>query len=164
MKQKKLVKQEKLVKPEKTLFIRLNSRKFPEDLLNIVSSYIPINIRYVLNKFEFNKHYIKSLGHIERSKSFDSNIKRIIRQDNILCFSILLSANYDFWIKIKNFKSKIGIHRCRTNNYISYLKELCIYFKASHSKVELIEYIEKKRTNKNKELKNIKIKYTRWNN
>lgn len=146
------------------LFERLNSRKFPEDLLNIVSSFIPINIRVNLNKFEFKENYLKSLGYENSYKNFDTTMKRIIRHDNILVFSILLVYKYDFWITIKNFKSIIGANHCRTNNYISYLKELCVYFKAKRCKVRLVEYIKIKRTNKNKELKNIKIKYTRWNN
>jgi len=148
----------------KRLFERLNSRKFPEDLLNIVRSFIPINIRVNLNKFEFKENYLKSLGYENSYKEFDTTMKRIIRHDNILVFSMLLIDKYDFWIKIKNFKSIIGMNHCKTNNYISYLKELCVYFRAERCKVRLAEYIKIKRTNKNKELKNIKIKYTRWNN
>ena len=99
-----------------------------------------------------------------RSKNFDKNIKRMIRSDNLLCFSILLKENYYFWITIKNFRGKIGVNRCRTNNYISYLKELCNYYGSGKCKTKLINTIKTKKTNKNKEFKNIKIKYTRWNN
>ena len=147
-----------------TVLDRLNLNTFPEDLLPIVYSYIPIDIRFIINKKGFNENYLKSLRHIMRSKNFDKNIKRMIRSDNLLCFSILLKENYYFWITIKNFRGKIGVNRCRTNNYISYLKELCNYYGSGKCKTKLIDTIKTKKTNKNKEFKNIKIKYTRWNN
>ena len=43
-----------------SLIKKLNSQKFPEDLLPIVYSFIHINTRILLTKKEYEKYYIIS--------------------------------------------------------------------------------------------------------
>jgi|TARA_R110001592_G_scaffold18865_2_gene78085 hypothetical protein len=142
---------------------RLNSRKFPEDLLPIVYSFININTRYSLTKKEYEKYYIYSAVYLNKSNNFDYYIKDTIKTDNKLRFDILLKKNFEKWIKIKKFRGKIGVNHCKTTNYISYLKELTIHYNSGRCKVSIIDYLKIKRPKKNKEFKNTKIKYTRWN-
>jgi len=142
---------------------KLNSRSVPEDILPIVYSFIPISTRILLTKKDYQKHYINSSQYLNKSRNFDYYIKETIKKDNKLCFDILLEKNFEMWIKIKKFKGKIGVNHCKTTNYISYLKELTIHYHSGRCKMSIVEYLKLKRPKKNKELKNTKIKYTRWN-
>jgi hypothetical protein len=142
----------------------LNSHKCPEDILPNIYSYLTLSTRYVLSKKEFEKYYLKTSNCVKKSKNFDKYIKNIIRKDNLLCFTILIEKNFELWIKIKQFKGKIGVNHCKTNNYLAFVKELCIHFNAGRCKMKLVNYYKEKRPKKNKKLKKTKIKYTRWNN
>jgi hypothetical protein len=142
---------------------KLNSQKFPEDLLPIVYSFIHINTRILLTKKEYEKYYIISSQYLINSMNFDYYIKDTIKKDNKLRFEILLKKNFEKWIKIKKFRGKIGVNHCKTTNYISYLKELTIHYNSGRCKMSIVDYLKIKRPKNNKEFKNTKIKYTRWN-
>ena len=133
---------------------RLNSNKFPEDILPNIFSFLLPSTRLQVTKKEFRKYYLQSSCYKNKSRDFDKYIKD----------TILIENYFDLWVKIKKFKGKIGVNHCTTTNYLGFIKELCIHFGAGHCKMKLVNYYKFKRPKKNKNLKKTKIKYTRWSN
>lgn len=91
----------------------------PNELLNIIWSYISPTQKIFLNKTYYNKynHLIDKLV-----KNYQSYIRDIIRVDYQFVFNYILLRNFDKWYKINNYHYGNTIYPTYINFIYNYAK------------------------------------------
>jgi hypothetical protein len=134
----------------------MNIKLLPDELEDIVYSYIPKSITIFLTK----KKYIEQ-HHLIRSfinkKNIENYIRSMVRQDNDFVFKLLLSENYNRWLNMKKYYYK----ECIFANYLIFLESYAIDNDSKKCRNLIINLFEEEGLSKNRHKKNT-IKYIRW--
>lgn len=118
----------------------------PQELLDIIFSYIPNYNKIHLNKKYFGKYHYLLKGYIINNKTEDY-IRNMVRRDNDFIFSQLLEENYNKWIGMKNYYYS-------PYEFYSYISFLCFYCEENASlkcKNAIHNFLKKNNINKNPE-------------
>jgi len=139
---------------EAKLFKNIN--KLPQVLVDIINSYIPYNIKVLLNKSYYIKYHKEIRKYIDR-RQIENYIRTMVRQDNNFVFNYLLVENYRKWLNMKNYYYKSSIY----GNYLCFLESYCIENESDKCKELIKKKLEELGLSKNQHKKNT-IKYIRW--
>jgi len=142
-----------LNKPEE-LFKNINN--LPEDVIQIIQSYIPDIVTIFLTK----ETYIKKHNLIKKyifKRNFENYIRCMIRQDNEFVFKQLLRENHERWINMK----KCYYKNCIYSNYITFLESYAIDNESTKCRKIIGELFQELGLSKNQHKKNVS-KYIRW--
>jgi len=136
----------------------MNVKILPDELEDIVYSYIPKSVTIFLTKQKYieGHHLIRSL--INR-KNIENYIRSMIRQDNDFVFKQLIVENYNRWINMKKYYYK----ECIFSNYIYFLESYAIDNESIKCRKIIIDLFEEEGLSKNRHKKNT-IKYIKWKN
>jgi len=136
----------------------MNVKTLPDELEDIVYSYIPKSVTIFLTKKNYieGHHLIRSL--INR-KNIENYIRSMIRQDNDFVLKQLLVENYNRWINMKKYYYK----ECIFSNYIYFLESYAIDNESIKCRKIIIDLFEEEGLSKNRHKKNT-IKYIKWKN
>jgi len=130
--------------------------KLPNELVDIISSYIPNQVIIFLNK----KIYIKKHNQIKKyifKNQYENYIRAMVRRDNEFVFSFLIQENFERWLFFKNYAYKNTLY----SNYIFFLLEYCIENESEKCKQIINKYIINAGLSKNQYKKNT-YKNIRW--
>jgi hypothetical protein len=134
----------------------MNVKILPDELEDIVYSYIPKSITIFLTK----ENYIRE-HHLIRSfivkKNIENYIRSMVRQDNDFVFKQLLVENYNRWLNMKKYYYR----ECIFSNYLNFLVSYAIDNESTRCRKLLIDLFEEEGLSKNRHKKNT-IRYIRW--
>jgi hypothetical protein len=136
--------------------ILTNVNKLPNEIEDIIYSYIPITKTILLSK----KNYLEShklLRNTIDKLDIENYIRTMIRQDNDFVFEQLLIENYNKWLNMKNYYYK----DCDYANYLMFLKSYAIDNESTKCLDLLLELFEELGLCKNQHKKKA-FKYIRW--
>jgi hypothetical protein len=136
--------------------ILTNINKLPNEIEDIIYSYIPITKTILLSK----KHYLESHKLLRQTidkLDIENYIRTMIRQDNDFVFEQLLIENYNKWLNMKNYYYK----DCDYANYLIFLKSYAIDNESTKCLDLLLELFEELGLCKNQHKKKV-FKYIRW--
>jgi len=136
------------------LLLKIN--KLPEDLSNIIKSYIPDIVSMFLTKKEYLEKHIFFKKYIIK-RNIENYIRCMVRQDNEFVLEQLLKENYKRWINMKKYYYK----NCIYSNYIIFLESYAIDNESTKCRKKIVELFQELGLSKNQHKKNI-IKYIRW--
>lgn len=118
----------------------------PEELLSIIYDYIPLHVKCLLSCENYNKYNNEHFEHLNntiygnhlklnRRFSFDTYVRRLIKNDMYYVFGFVLKNNMKQWRKIKktryknfNYKSKLLFYsfyciECKSNKCLGKIKD-----------------------------------------
>lgn len=133
-----------------------NINKLPEDLLNIIYTYIPISVTLFLRKDDYISNHILLRKYIKK-KDIENYIRTMIRQDNDFVLTQLLKENYSRWINMKKCYYKNSIY----TNYLVFLDSYCLDNDSNKCKKTINNLFEELGLRKNRHKKN-SVNYIRW--
>ena len=127
--------------------------KLPEELVNIIFSFIPIKELYLTNKYYWNLNY--DIDYKYKLKS--SYWRNIIRNDNNFVFNRYLHNALPYFLKEKRviYKSQIYPRKIELVNYL-----INFIFDSQKCKIVLDNIMKKKRL----VFKKIRVKLNKWSN
>ena len=128
----------------------------PNELMDIIYSYIPISITLLLTKDNYIKNHKILKKYIDKFE-IENYIRSMIRQDYDLVFQNLLVENNKKWLKMKNYLYKNSIY----SNYLIFLEYYCIENQSTKCRKLMNELFEKLGLSKNQHKKN-RVRYIRW--
>lgn len=101
------------------LYMNMIYIELPNDILNHIMTYIPCEIKLLLNRLEYIKHHNNVIYRQLKLSNvlFDNYIKYILKNDLYFVFNQLLNDNFQKWIHMKNYRI-IGI---KFKNYLYFL-------------------------------------------
>ena len=125
----------------------------PEDLVNIIKSYIPIKVLRLTNKYFWEKNYIISYEY----KLQSSYWRFLLRNDIDFIFDKYLNNALPYFLKQKRiiYKSQIYPRRLELVNYL-----INFTFDSQKCKIVLDNFMKKKRL----VFKKIRVKLNKWSN
>ena len=125
----------------------------PEDLVNIIKSYIPIKVLRLTNKYFWEKNYIISYEY----KLQSSYWRFLLRNDIDFIFDKYLNNALPYFLKEKRiiYKSQIYPRRLELVNYL-----INYTFNSQKCKIVLDNFMKKKRL----VFKKIRVKLNKWSN
>ena len=125
----------------------------PEDLVNIIKSYIPIKVLRLTNKYFWEKNYIISYEY----KLQSSYWRFLLRNDIDFIFDKYLNNALPYFLKQKRiiYKSQIYPRRLELFNYL-----INFTFDSQKCKIVLDNFMKKKRL----VFKKIRVKLNKWSN
>lgn len=125
----------------------------PEDLVNIIKSYIPIEYLSLTNKYYWNMWYNYNYS----SKLQSSYWRFILRNDNNFVFEKYLINAIPYFLKEKRiiYKSQIYPRRLELVNYL-----INYTFDSQKCKIVLDTFMKTKRLG----FKKIRVKLNKWSN
>ena len=125
----------------------------PEDLVNIINSYIPIKVLRLTNKYFWEKNYIISYEY----KLQSSYWRFLLRNDIDFIFDKYLNNALPYFLKQKRiiYKSQIYPRRLELVNYL-----INFTFDSQKCKIVLDNFMKKKRL----VFKKIRVKLNKWSN
>ncbi len=125
----------------------------PDELVNIIRSYIPIKFMSLTNKYYWNLNYDLSYS----SKLTSSYWRYILRNDYNFIFNRYLSNASPYFLKEKRiiYKSRIYPRRLELVNYL-----VNFIFDSQKCKIVLENYMKSKRL----VFKKIRVKLNKWSN
>lgn len=141
-------------KPMSQIFERII--KLPQELCDVIYSFIPTRITLFLNK----QMYIKNHKIVRRYvDQYENYIRAMIRRDNDFVFSLLIQENFQRWLFFKKYVYKTT----QFSNYVYFLLEYCIENDSDKCKQIVNNYIVKSGLSENQHKKNT-TKNIRWRN
>ena len=125
----------------------------PEDLVNIIKSYIPIKVLRLTNKYFWEKNYIISYEY----KLQSSYWRFLLRNDIDFIFDKYLNNALPYFLKQKRiiYKSQIYPRRLELVNHL-----INFVFDSQKCKIMLDNFMKKKRL----VFKKIRVKLNKWSN
>ncbi len=133
-----------------------NINNLPNELEDIIYSYLPITTTISLSKTNYLENHKLVRDRINKS-DIENYIRTMIRQDNHFVFEQLLIENYNKWLNMKNYYYK----DCDYANYLIFLKFYAIDNESSNCLILLTELFEELGLCKNQHKKKV-FKYIRW--
>lgn len=130
--------------------------KLPNELEDIIYSYIPMTTTMLLSKKNYLESH-KSFRQTIDKQDIENYIRTMIRQDNDFVFEQLLIENYDKWLHMKNYYYK----DCDYSNYLIFLRSYAIDNESTKCLNLLLELFEELGLCKNQHKKKV-FKYIRW--
>lgn len=125
-----------------------NIIKLPDELVDIIYSYVPTTVKTVLSKNNYLAEH-KLIRQTINKNDIENYIRTMIRQDNSFVFEQLLIENYDKWINIKEYYYK----ECIYMNYLMFLEFYIMDNESIKCKKILAELFEELGFNKNQHKK-----------
>lgn len=104
----------------------------PEDVLIQIFEFVPLNIKYILNKEYYSQYH----QHIKFSP-YDGYIRDIIRNDSIFVFQHILALNIDKWRTKKKFFYK----KIKCDSFVKLINMWCIEYKSNKCRDEILCYL-----------------------
>ena len=125
----------------------------PEDLVNIIKSYIPIKVLRLTNKYFWEKNYIISYEY----KLQSSYWRFLLRNDIDFIFDKYLNNALPYFLKQKRiiYKSQIYPRRLELVNHL-----INFVFDSQKCKIMLDNFMKEKRL----VFKKIRVKLNKWSN
>lgn len=127
--------------------------KIPEEVALYIKTFIPKNVLFLTNKYDYNNNIMKIRFVYHNSNinklflyntetayysKLDSYINFIIKNDFDYVFERLIYYKYNHWVTIRRYKYKGVSH----SNYLTFLNELCIESQSNKCR-NVIKNIEK---------------------
>jgi hypothetical protein len=110
--------------------------KLPNELLDIIFSYLPDINKLRLNKYFYEKYHKIVLYKLVKSKC-ESYIRCMIRRDNDFIIKYLIRENYERWLKFKDYY----YNGLEFEDYICFLKYYSIENNSEKCENEICTYI-----------------------
>jgi hypothetical protein len=129
-----------------------NIYNLPNEILDLIFTYLSFNKKIFLNKKYYEKN--NRLNYIKNYKSF---IRDIIRNDYVFVFKFKLIDNMNLWINELNYEYKNVIY----HNYIIFILFYCSKYSSNKCKNLILNKLNELGLKKIS-LKNNKIKYNKW--
>jgi hypothetical protein len=111
----------------------------PQELMDIIFSYIPD-----MSKLRLNKYYFKKYHHLVRSKiknnQTEKYIRYMVRRNNYFIIDHLINENYDRWMQISNYRHKSH----RFYDYVEFLLNYCIEYDSNECADKIRQCIKNK--------------------
>ena len=125
----------------------------PDELVNIIKSYLPINFLRLTNKYYWNKNYDITYS----SKLQSSYWRNLLRNDSYFIFDRYIDNAEAYFLKEKRiiYKSQIYPRRLELVNYL-----IKFIFNSQKCKIVLENYMKRKRL----VFKKIRVKLNKWSN
>lgn len=130
--------------------------KLPENIVNIISEYLPLKTLLFTNKNIYIKNHKIIHNFIE---NYESYIRDIIRRDNDFVFHQFIKNNIASLIENKNYYYNNMIFA----NKFYFIRHYCIENQADNCNKVLFKFIQQYDLCKNLNKKKI-IKYIKWKN
>jgi len=108
-------------------------KQLPDDIIIEVYSFIPHNIRFTLNKQEYNKSINNISTKMTQKKCFHRYIKHIIRRDYISIFSRYISVCHLKWETRRNWFEMGMTHA----SYLHFLQHFALSHNSSRCYQEI---------------------------
>ena len=108
----------------------MNLFNLPQELVDIVYEYLPIQVLIWTNRENYFKHHKKARP-IKRRMQF---MRFAIRNDYEILFSIMLRENKSSWEEPNKYTYKNQVYGC----YMDYLAEQCIVSKSDKCRAQII--------------------------
>ena len=138
-----------LVKEEK-VFLQKIQEKIPQELIDIIYSYLPYRVKTFLNRTNYI-HYHHFIRENILATNMENYIRDMVMRDNAFVFKILLHENFIRWIfDIKNYKYK----NITYNNYLYFIKDFCLIHDSNKCINIIQQFLEKLDLCKNSHKKN----------
>jgi hypothetical protein len=136
-----------------------NVENLPDELMNIVKSYIPKSVTIFLTKQSYiYEHYlVRDIINKNKKCNIENYIRAMIRQDNDFVLKQLLVENNKRWLQMNNYYYK----RCIFSNYIIFLKSYSIENDSLKCIKIINDLFEELGLSKNQHKKKL-IRYIRW--
>ena len=136
-----------------------NVENLPDELINIVKSYIPKSVTIFLTKQSYiYEHYlVRDIINKNKKCNIENYIRAMIRQDNDFVLKQLLVENNKRWLQMNNYYYK----RCIFSNYIIFLKSYSIENDSLKCIKIINDLFEELGLSKNQHKKKL-IRYIRW--
>ena len=115
--------------------------QLPEDMIRVIGDFLPIQTRIWLSR----KEYVQYRCTIGIPYSFDSYIRRVIRNDYDFILQIQFNKNYKTWRKGNPWYYK----NYTLPSYLDYLNFLCI----EHESQKCRKIVKEKRKRKHKKIR-----------
>jgi hypothetical protein len=133
-----------------------NIDKLPDELINIVQTYIPKTVTMFLTKAEYIENHRFIRNYINKLK-IEDYIRSMVRQDNEFVFRHLLNENYERWLSMRKYYYKACIYA----NYLFFLEAYALEFDAPKCRYLMLSLFEVQGLCKNQHKKKVS-KYIRW--
>ena len=130
--------------------------KLPQDIINIVWSYVPKSTLAFLSK----KLYLTNHTYIRPTickKRYEEYIRTMVRRDNDFVFQTLLMENISRWNNFRNYYYHGAIYYI----YLIFLRSYCSDFGSTKCKEILDKQLEELGLCKNQHKKK-NVRYIRW--
>jgi len=132
--------------------------KLPDEMIDIIKSYIPITTLRLLDKSNYELHH-KYIRQSIPYNLYETYVRSMVRKDYDYVFRNILDENFDRWLKIKKYQYQDTIFL----NYLYFLKCYCIENQSMNCKNVIDKYLELSGLDKNQHKKNIS-RSIRWRN
>lgn len=159
--------------------------KVPDELVILISEYLPKNILFYTSKQNFEKYYLsyRTLTFVNnknnnvikiendyfigknhyiflKSKKITNNryIRMIIRKDLYYILSKIMCKKYNNWKKIRNYY----YNGDKYTNYLVFLEQMCIKYNSNKCRGEINNYSLNDSNLRKKRYKKIKTITNRW--
>ena len=158
----------------------------PEDVINIIKDYLPVNVLFYTSKKYFEKYYISYRLFVNKNNSNNNNLIHItndyyLRKNYFLClnfnsinnnryltmivrfdhnyiFGIIMEKKFKQWSKLKNYY----YNGDKYPNFITFLDSLCIKYNSNKCRIILKNINEEEYKLRKKRYKKIKSINNKW--
>jgi hypothetical protein len=117
----------------------MNLSELPDELLNIIQSYLPIPKQILLCKENYLKYHSLLRPYIMRDK-IEKYIRNIVCRDYYFVFEQLLRENWERWSNIKDYEYKNMIFY----NYLFFIRFYCAENESFNCQKIMIQLFEEK--------------------
>ena len=121
----------------------------PNELMDLIFSYIP-----EMSKLRLNKYFFKKYHHLVRNKikkyQSEKYIRYMIHRDNDFIIKHLIRENYERWIKLTEYY----YDGCDFHNYVNFLIYYCLENHSTNCYNEIKKYQFKRNENMNLKMLN----------
>ena len=124
-------------------------QKLPEDLVKVVTSFLPKTTLVWLNKM-FYKKYHKKIRALIHDKLYDNYIRSMVRQDNYFVFKHIAEENIVRW----SCNNNIIYKNVSYPNFASLLNDFCVLNNSTNCRNILETLLDESGLSKNQHKKN----------
>ena len=128
--------------------------KLPDELIDIIKEYIPLEVTIFLNKALYLKNHCVIKQFIS---NYESYIRDMVRKNNDFVFEQICKENFKKWLFIKKYHYKSIIF----SNYIYFLLYFCNENNSSQCREIIKSHLTQHGLIEKQHKKNI-IKHIRW--
>ncbi len=133
-----------------------NIDRLPKDLLQIITSYVPLIAKMPLNRELYTKYHYLFKDYINK-RNLEKYIRKTILLDSDFVFGQLLVENYKKWLNMKKYLYQEYIYA----NYLIFIDSYCIEHKSTKCQDIIVILFNELGLSKNQHKKNL-IRNIRW--
>ena len=134
--------------------------RLPEVIVDIVFSFVPINLIYNLNHFYLDTTYPNLIKNKKFDKRLNAYMRYIIRNDCSIFLNIILLQKFSYFASFKNWKYNYQTFP----NYIEYLRSYTIQISTTNCRNIIEFYISKEPVSAKNRHKKIRRRNIKWSN